>query len=235
MDALAGDISVESIPFSDLNSCANKYILELWQSEWDKFPGNKLHKRFPVLKECIVCPWTNRKEETVIARWPFFYYSFLFIVRSHQCASDVMNFLTIEHVWLTCSDLIEIRESHFTAQSLHVLFQDISLEKSFNFLKEIKKMEKFKLRSLLVVFKYGFKIVRIPVLTHIHFFFLIYDDRMCIALIQPHWLTGCKTPVCLLTYRCVRSTVDKTTETLHCFYFEAAYGDMRSQCAMCAF
>ena len=66
-DALVGDISVELIPFSDLKSGTNKYILELWQSEWDEFPGNKLHKIFPVLKECVVCPWTNRKEETVIA------------------------------------------------------------------------------------------------------------------------------------------------------------------------
>ena len=38
--------------------------------------------------------------------------------------------LTIEHILLTCSDLIEIRESHFTAQShsLCVLFQEISSE-----------------------------------------------------------------------------------------------------------
>ena len=31
-DALVGDASVELIPFSDLKSRANKYILELWQS-----------------------------------------------------------------------------------------------------------------------------------------------------------------------------------------------------------
>ena len=37
-DALDNDISVELIPFSDLKSRANKYILELWQSEWDEFP-----------------------------------------------------------------------------------------------------------------------------------------------------------------------------------------------------
>jgi len=30
-----------------------------------------------------------------------------------------------------------MRESHFTAQSLHMLFQDISPENIFNFLKEI--------------------------------------------------------------------------------------------------
>ena len=47
-DALVGDTLVELIPFSDLKSCANKYILELWQSE---LQGNKLHEIFPVLKQ----------------------------------------------------------------------------------------------------------------------------------------------------------------------------------------
>ena len=32
---------------------------------------------------------------------------------------------TIEHILLTCSDLTEIRERHFTAQSLRVLYEDI--------------------------------------------------------------------------------------------------------------
>ena len=52
--------------------------------------------------------------------------------------------LTNEHILLTCSDLIEIRESHFTAQSLHVLFQEISPEKILNFLKEINIFRKIK-------------------------------------------------------------------------------------------
>ena len=42
--------------------------------------------------------------------------------------------LTIQHILLTCSDLIEIRESHLRA---YVLFQEISPEKIFIFLKEI--------------------------------------------------------------------------------------------------
>ena len=79
-DALDGDISVEFIPFSDLKPHTNKYILELWQSEWDEFPENKLYKIFPVLTECISCPRKNRKEtDGLIAHWPFFSYSFLFI------------------------------------------------------------------------------------------------------------------------------------------------------------
>ena len=59
--------------------------------------------------------------------------------------------LTIEHFLLTCSDLIEIRESNFTAKSLHMLFQDISPEKIFNFLKEINIFETFKFE---IIFRY---------------------------------------------------------------------------------
>ena len=43
--------------------------------------------------------------------------------------------LTLEHILLACSDFIEIRESHFTAKSLRMLFKDISPEKNINFLK----------------------------------------------------------------------------------------------------
>ena len=63
-----GDASVVLIPFSGLKSRANKYILQVGQSEWDEFPDNKLHEIFPVLKECVNCPRTNRKDETVMAR-----------------------------------------------------------------------------------------------------------------------------------------------------------------------
>ena len=45
--------------------------------------------------------------------------------------------LTVKHILLTCSDFMEMRESHFTAQTLRMLFQDISPEKIFKFLKEI--------------------------------------------------------------------------------------------------
>ena len=65
--------------------------------------------------------------------------------------------LTIKHILLTCSDLIGIRQSHFTAQSLDELFQEISHEKIFNFLKEINIFEKIlNFRSFLVMFVFYF-------------------------------------------------------------------------------
>ena len=49
-------------------------------------------------------------------------------------------------------------------------------------------LKNLNLRSFLVMFvsslfKHDFKIVHIPVLTHIHFEKVIYDDKMCIAVI----------------------------------------------------
>ena len=79
---LVGDNSAELIPFSDLKARTNKYI-ELKQSEWDGFPENKLHKAFPNLKECIVYPRTNGKEEAVIAR---LHISHSFITHSSETA-----------------------------------------------------------------------------------------------------------------------------------------------------
>ena len=46
-DALDGDIPDELIPFSDLKPHVIKYLLELWQSEWDENPHNKLFNIFP--------------------------------------------------------------------------------------------------------------------------------------------------------------------------------------------
>ena len=98
----------------------------------------KLYQIFPVLKECISCPWKNRKEETVMAQLhighSFFTCSFLLKGEEPPVCIGCDKRLTIEHVSLTCLDFIEIRESHFTAKSLH-MFKDISPEKIFNFLK----------------------------------------------------------------------------------------------------
>ena len=60
-DGLDGDISVELSPFSDLKSRTDKYILELWQSEWDEFPENKLYKIFPILNVLFVPGETEKK------------------------------------------------------------------------------------------------------------------------------------------------------------------------------
>ena len=67
-DALDGNIWDELIHFSDLKPRVNKYLLELWESEWDEHLRKKLYKIFSKLNDCIFCTWSNRREETVISR-----------------------------------------------------------------------------------------------------------------------------------------------------------------------
>ena len=45
--------------------------------------------------------------------------------------------LTMKHILLFSSDLIEIRERHFTAQSLWIVLHNTSSNNIFNFLKEV--------------------------------------------------------------------------------------------------
>ena len=73
----------------------------------------------------------------------FIIHSFLLKGEEPPMCSGCDQCLIIEHILLPCSDFIEIRESHFTAKSLRMLFQDISPEKIFNFLKEINIFGKF--------------------------------------------------------------------------------------------
>ena len=74
----------------------------------------KLHKIFPVLKECIVCPGTDRKEETVMARLhighSFITHSFLLKDEETPMCIGCDQHLTIEHILLKYSDFIEMRE-----------------------------------------------------------------------------------------------------------------------------
>ena len=78
-----------------------------------------------------------------------------------------------------------------SAQSLRMLFKDISPEKIFNFLKfkfEIVSFQNFNLRSFLVMFmfspfKHGFKTVYRPILRHTHYSKLNIQYEVCIALI----------------------------------------------------
>ena len=135
-DALSGDISDDLIPFSDSEVSCKQYVLELWQSEWVEFPENKLHKIFPDLKDCTLCPQTNRWEETMIsltAHWLLLYYSFLFIegrgATNMYCMWWATNW---ERTSLFCSDFIEIRETFYSSVTADVIQGHI-----FNFLKEI--------------------------------------------------------------------------------------------------
>ena len=73
----------------------------------------------------------------------FLTHSFLLKAEEPPMCIGCDQHLAIEHILRTCSDFIEMRERHFAAKSLRMLFTDISPEKIFNFLKEINIFGKF--------------------------------------------------------------------------------------------
>ena len=65
-----------------------------------------------------------------------------------MCFGCDEQILHIEHILLNYSDFIEMRENHFTAQSVHVLFDFFLVEQTFNYLKAKYFLEEFKFPDL---------------------------------------------------------------------------------------
>ena len=59
-DAQDGKISNKK---PDIKPQPNKYVVELWQREWDEFPRNKLHQIILKLDECLPSCRSDRKKE----------------------------------------------------------------------------------------------------------------------------------------------------------------------------
>ena len=108
------------------------------------FPDNKLHKVFPDLKECVICPRTNRKEETVMARLhirhSFFTLSFLLKGEEPPMCIGCDERLTIEHILLDVRILLKQQRAilQLSQHALRVLFEEISMKRICNYLKAIK-------------------------------------------------------------------------------------------------
>ena len=125
--------------------CFNESIVNKENATFDSFSK---HHFFTISK--------NKKQMNKLdcfSTW-YNYKAFLFIWNSYVCSASLnlgnstdkfLNLMYVQivllffpiwvHILLPCSDLIEIRESHFTALWLRVLFQDISPVKIFTFFK----------------------------------------------------------------------------------------------------
>ena len=119
----------------------NKYLLVLWHESGTSSQRINCTRYFHIWRIVDVYPRTNRKEESMIWRLyighSYLTLSFLLKGEEPQMSIACNERLTIAYILLICSDFIEIRQSHFTAQSPRALFWEIWLEKIFNFLKEI--------------------------------------------------------------------------------------------------
>ena len=132
--------------YSDFKPLINKYIQDEWQSQWDSFTENKLHSVVPSIRDDIPRNRTNRRQETVLCRLHIghSYYTHSYLLKGEErpfChACDQAD--TVEHILISCADLIEVRRKFYTAESMKVLFRDVPPDSIFAFLKEVNVYNK---------------------------------------------------------------------------------------------
>ena len=119
----------------------NTYIHKLWQEEWDLQKENKLYKVRPKLKEFLPGVLGNRREEVVLARLhvghTLLTHSFYFKEEDRPMCPACDEVLSVEHILLSCADLIDARRKHYTSENMKELFRDVPPDVIFNFLKEV--------------------------------------------------------------------------------------------------
>ena len=104
--------------------------------------GMKLfHEILPKLPDKLLSFCNTRKENTVLIRLHIshFYLTHSFILRKEEApvcvACNVV--LTVKHILIECTDLLEIRKKYFGEKSLFSLFWNVIPEIIFDFLREI--------------------------------------------------------------------------------------------------
>ena len=129
------------IPFPDLKPLTSKYVCEVWQ-EWDEagLVSNKFHEILPKLSDKLLSFCNTRKENTVLNRWSLIGHSYLthsFILRKEEAPVCVAcnTILTVKHILIECADLLEVRKKYFEQKSLYSLYQNVSPEIIFDFLR----------------------------------------------------------------------------------------------------
>ena len=58
---------------------------------------------------------------------------FCFVLFCLECEAVI----TVKYILIECADLLEVRKKYFEERPLYSLFQNVSLEKIFDYLKEI--------------------------------------------------------------------------------------------------
>ena len=114
---------------------------ELWQREWGEYLENKFEKILPKLTDRLPSRCLTRREETALSRLHIghSHVTGLFLLKGEGLLFLVCfdEPLSLEHILLLFSDLIDIRRKYCNVNTLKVLFKEVSSDIIFNLLKEI--------------------------------------------------------------------------------------------------
>ena len=127
------------VPFSDFKAQTNKYVKKLWQTEWERYPRNKLHKIQPKVDDPTSSHGQCRREEAVLCRLhighTFLTHFYLLKGEEPPVCIPCDQLCSIEHLLTGCVDLIEWRRQVFKTESLSELFRECSPDNIIQFLK----------------------------------------------------------------------------------------------------
>ena len=136
--ALQTCISNTKIPYTDLKSLINKFILKKWQKSWDYQTQNKLHHIQDTIGEWPAGYRRNRKE-VIISR--------LHIGHTHMTHSHLLKGedspvcptckvpLTVKHILINCNRFRQIRPKHYQTNNLKNLFKKLQTRGNLKFSK----------------------------------------------------------------------------------------------------
>ena len=122
---------------SQTQSRVNKYMLNICESYGSQSGASSLQTNCTRYFHISSDKQKRRNCAMWIAQWSFLYYSFSWKGEGPPVCSARDKRLTIEHFLFTCSDFIQRRESHFTANHHVYYFKKYHWKIFFNFLKKI--------------------------------------------------------------------------------------------------
>lgn len=116
----------ESVRWTDLKRKTSEYVHQQWQIDWNRYTDNKLFKACPDVKKNISMCRVKRKEETILTR---LHIGHSYVTHSHllrgepppECVACAETY-TIEHILISCADLIDIRSKHYNVDSMKKLW-----------------------------------------------------------------------------------------------------------------
>ena len=141
------DISVFKIPYTDFKQGINKYFVQLWQTDWNNKPTNKLNIVKPTLGDTTLRNILKRRDEVVLhrARIGHTHLTHCYLLQGEDQPECIPcgEQLTVEHILVNCLDFAVVRQKYYSTNNLNELFNTVTLENVINFLKDIKLYDKF--------------------------------------------------------------------------------------------
>jgi ribonuclease HI len=146
--ALNNEILPFKVPYCDFKPLVNSFVKTVWQTSWEDplNHNNKLFSIKPVLGECPLSSRSSRREEIVLCRIRIghSYLTHSYLLKGEEAPQCIPCFteLNLSHIFIHCVDLAHIRNKYFSVQTMSDLFNTVTPDLIFNFLKEINLFKK---------------------------------------------------------------------------------------------